>query len=615
MVVFVPLALSGGIVGNIMGQFAWVVVFSTLMSLLVSFTVTPMLASRFSKLSNLSSRNWVGGFFIWFEKSLDYMTELYAQLLLWALNRKALILIVTGALFISSFGLVAGGFIGTAFFGQSDQGEFIMKLELPKDATLKETNLAAQKAEQLLMGKKEVINVFSSIGRSTGLVSQSTPYLAEINVKMVPKEERTDRADVYAQRMRDELERGLPGVKVSTSQVSFFGGADEAPIQIILSSTELEDAMAYAKVVEAEVKKIPGTVAVELSVEEGNPELKVDIDRDRMAELGLNLQIVGATMQTAFSGNTNAKYRDGAYEYDINILLDDFDRSKLEDVANLGFTNLRGETIRLEQFANITQTTGPSMLERKDRVSSVTVRSQAIGRTTGTIGEEIKAAVAQNPPPKGVTLAYDGELKFQAEGFGALGIAFGAAILFVYLIMVALYDNWVYPFVVLFSIPVAIVGALFAMALAMQILDIFSIVGIIMLVGLVGKNAILLVDFANQLKEEGRSTFDALIEAGQIRLRPILMTTIAMVFGMLPIALATGAGAEWKNGLAWALVGGLTSSMLLTLIVVPVVYYLVDLAGYYLAKWTNRADTYPPLRASQNGLPDHSNALAEPKTL
>ncbi|MBV6426374.1 MAG: Multidrug resistance protein MdtC [Haliscomenobacter sp.] len=614
VVVFVPLALSGGIVGNIMGQFAWVVVFSTLMSLLVSFTVTPMLASRFSKLSNLSSRNWVGGFFIWFEKSLDYMTELYAQFLRWALNRKALILIVTAALFFTSFGLVAGGFIGTAFFGQSDQGEFIMKLELPKDANLKETNLAAQKAEQLLMGKKEVINVFSSIGRSTGLLSQSTPYLAEINVKMVPKEERADRADVYAQRMRDELERGLPGVKVSTSQVSFFGGADEAPIQIILSSTELEDAMAYAKVVEAEVKKIPGTVAVELSVEEGNPELKVDIDRDRMAELGLNLQIVGATMQTAFSGNTNAKYRDGAYEYDINILLDDFDRSKLEDVANLGFTNLRGETIRLEQFANITQTTGPSMLERKDRVSSVTVRSQAIGRPTGTIGEEIKAAVAKNPPPKGVTLAYDGELKFQAEGFGALGIAFGAAILFVYLIMVALYDNWVYPFVVLFSIPVAIVGALFAMALAMQILDIFSIVGIIMLVGLVGKNAILLVDFANQLKEEGRSTFDALIEAGQIRLRPILMTTIAMVFGMLPIALATGAGAEWKNGLAWALVGGLTSSMLLTLIVVPVVYYLVDLAGYYLAKWGNRADTYPPLRASQNGLPDHAKALTESKT-
>jgi HAE1 family hydrophobic/amphiphilic exporter-1 len=600
VVVFVPLALSGGIVGNIMGQFAWVVVFSTLMSLLVSFTVTPMLASRFSKLEHLSNRNFFGIFFIGFEKMLDRLTERYGKIVEWSLNHKFIIMTATLVLFLGSFGLVGGGYIGTAFFNQSDQGEFIMKLELPKDATLKETNLAAQDAEQVIRQKPEVVNVFSTIGRTTGLLSQSTPYLAEVNVKMVPKEERADRADVYAQRLRDELERALPGVKVSTSQVSFFGGADEAPIQIIVSSTDLDKAMTYAKVVEDEVKQTPGTVAVDLSVEEGNPELKVNIDRDKMAELGLNLQVVGATMQTAFSGNTNAKFRDGAFEYDINILLDDFDRKSLEDVAQLSFTNNRGEEVRLEQFADIVQTTGPSKLERKDRVSSVTVNSQVIGRPTGTIGEEIKARIAKNPPPPGVTIAYDGELKFQAEGFGALGIAFGAAILFVYLIMVALYDNWVYPLVVLFSIPVAIVGALLAMALAMQILDIFSIVGIIMLVGLVGKNAILLVDFTNQLKEEGKSTFDALVESGKIRLRPILMTTIAMVFGMLPIALAKGAGAEWKNGLAWALVGGLTSSMLLTLVVVPVAYYMVDAAGYFVARLRKKSDTYPPLRTSRN---------------
>ncbi len=596
VVVFVPLALSGGIVGNIMSQFAWVVVFSTLMSLVVSFTITPMLASRFSKLEHLSNRNFFGIFFIGFERMLDNLTERYGRIVNWSLNHKLIVMLSTLALFFGSFALVGGGYIGTAFFNQSDQGEFIMKLELPKDATLKETNLAAQGAEQIIRQKPEVVNVFSTIGRTTGLLSQSTPYLAEINVKMVPKEARADRADVYAQRLRDELERGLPGVKVSTSQVSFFGGADEAPIQIIVSSTDLDRAMEYARKVEEEVKKTPGTVAVEISVEEGNPELKVNINRDRMAELGLNLQIVGATMQTAYSGNTNAKFRDGAFEYDINISLDDFDRKSLEDVAQLTFMNTRGEEIRLEQFATIVQTTGPSKLERKDRVSSVTVNSQVIGRPTGTIGEEIKARLAENPPPAGVSIAYDGELKFQAEGFGALGIAFGAAILFVYLIMVALYDNWVYPFVVLFSIPVAIVGALLAMALAMQTLDIFSIVGIIMLVGLVGKNAILLVDFTNQLKEEGKSTFEALVESGKTRLRPILMTTIAMVFGMLPIALATGAGAEWKNGLAWALVGGLTSSMILTLVVVPVVYYLVDAIGYRIARLRKKSDNYPPLR-------------------
>jgi len=587
VVVFVPIALSGGIVGNIMGQFAWVVVFSTLMSLLVSFTVTPMLASRFSRLENLSEKNVVGFFFIAFERMLDNLTSRYAKVLKWALGHKAIVLIATLIIFIGSFGLVGGGFIGTAFFTQSDRGEFIISVELPKDATLKETNLAVHQVEKYLNQQPEVINIFSTIGRSTGMVSQGTPYIAEVNVKMVPKEERKERADVYAQRLRNELERNIPGAKIATTQVSFFGGADEAPIQVILSSAELKDALKYANEVAAILKKIPGAVDVEVSVEEGSPELRVQINRDRMAELGLNLQIVGATMQTAFSGNTNAKFRDGEYEYDINILLDDFDRKNLEDVAHLVFMNTRGEKIRLEQFAEIIQTTGPSMLERKDRAASVTVKSQVLGRPTGTIGEELKAMIGKTPPPKNVELAYDGELKFQAEGFGTLGIAFGAAILFVYLIMVALYDNWIYPFVVLFSIPVAMVGALLAMALAMQTMDIFSMVGIIMLVGLVAKNAILIVDFTNQLKAEGKSALEALMESGQIRLRPILMTTIAMVFGMLPIALATGAGAEWKNGLAWALVGGLTSSMILTLVVVPVVYYLVDLIGYYLSKWTH----------------------------
>ena len=604
VVVFVPIGLSGGIVGNIMSQFAWVVVFSTLMSLLVSFTVTPMLASRFSRLENLSEKNFVGIFFIAFERALNALGRRYAKILRWSMAHKAIVLTATTVIFFASFGLVGGGFIGTAFFSQSDRGEFIIKLELPKDATIKETNLAAQRAEQLLAQQPEVVNVFATIGRSTGFVAQSTPYIAEINVKMVSVEERSERADVYAQRMRDALERSLPGTKVSTAQVSFFGGADEAPIQVILSSAELADAMAYANVVADQLRQIPGAVDVELAVEEGNPELNVRIDRDRMAELGLNLQIVGATMQTAFSGNTNAKFRDGAYEYDINILLDDFDRTNIDDVGNLSFTNPLGQKIRLEQFATITQTTGPSVLERKDRVSAVTVRSQVLGRPTGTIGEELKARIAQNPPPEGVDLAYDGELKFQAEGFGALGIAFGAALLFVYLIMVALYNNWIYPFVVLFSIPVAIVGALLAMALALQTLDIFSIVGIIMLVGLVAKNAILIVDFTNQLKEEGKSAFEALLEAGEIRLRPILMTTIAMVFGMLPIALATGAGAEWKNGLAWALVGGLTSSMVLTLIVVPIIYYIMDLLAFYFSKWFGKGTAPHPRQSPPSSARD-----------
>lgn len=588
VVVFFPITLAGGIVGNIMRQFAWVVVFSTLMSLLVSFTITPMLASRVAKVTHLSPKNPGHLLLIWFERFITWLTNAYAELLKVVIKRwYTSLAVVIGAFFLlmMSFNLISGGYIGAAFISQSDAGQFIIKVELPKDGTLKETNLVVNKVEEFLAKKPEITDIFSTVGRTTGVLSgQATPYLAEVNVKMIPKEERSMRADIYAQQVRTELERVLPGVKVETVQVSFFGGADEAPLQIIVSATKLDDAMAYAQQLLGYFKEVPGTLAPEVSVEEGNPEIKVDIDRQKMAELGLNIQTVGATMQTAFSGNTDAKYRDGAYEYDINVAVDEFDRKDIDDVSSISFRNPAGELVRLEQFAKIYQTTGPSLLERKDRAASVTVKSFVLGRPSGTVGEEIKAKMAENPPPPGITISYDGDLKNQAEGFGSLLIAMAAALLFMYLIMVALYDNWVYPFVVMFSIPVAMMGAFLAMALAMQTLDIFAMLGLIMLMGLVAKNAILLVDFTNQMKAEGHHYKEALVLSGRTRLRPILMTTIAMVAGMLPIALAKGAGAEWKNALAWALVGGLTSSMVLTLVVIPAIYALVDRVGLFFTR-------------------------------
>jgi HAE1 family hydrophobic/amphiphilic exporter-1 len=224
----------------------------------------------------------------------------------------------------------------------------------------------------------------------------------------------------------------------------------------------------------------------------------------------------------------------------------------------------------------IRPSSGTTVLQRYSRVPAVTVQCQVIGRPVGTVGEDVMNTVKKMPIPKEVMIIPEGDMKYQTEAFGSMGIAFLASILFVYLIMVALYDSYVYPFVVIFSIPLAIIGALLALGLTMQSLNIFSILGIIMLVGLVGKNAILLVDFTNQMKREGHNTFDALILAGKVRMRPILMTTFSMIFGMMPIALASGAGSEWKNGMAWALIGGLTSSLFLTLIVVPVVYFLLD---------------------------------------
>ncbi|HJW30773.1 MAG TPA: efflux RND transporter permease subunit, partial [Saprospiraceae bacterium] len=324
------------------------------------------------------------------------------------------------------------------------------------------------------------------------------------------------------------------------------------------------------------IKAMPGANDVSVSVEEGNPELHVELDREKMAQLGISVGQVGETLQTAFAGNTDAKYRQGNNEYDINVRLDEFDRNNPTDVDRIQFINDRGEQIALSQFASLGQSNGPSMLERKNRRTSVTIKSNVLGVTSGTLAANINAAIAANPLPPSVEMNWTGDIDRQKTSFAALGLALMAAILLVYLVMVVLYDSFIYPFVVLFSVPVSLIGAFLSLNLAMSSLSIFTMMGTIMLFGLVMKNGILIVDFANHRKQEGYSTLEALIEAGHSRLRPILMTTIAMVIGMLPIALARGAGAEWKNGLAYVMMGGLISSLVLTVFVVPMAFYVAD---------------------------------------
>jgi HAE1 family hydrophobic/amphiphilic exporter-1 len=267
---------------------------------------------------------------------------------------------------------------------------------------------------------------------------------------------------------------------------------------------------------------------------------------------------------------------DGIYEYNIRIGIDNFDRTKLEDVSKINFLNKKGELIELKQFAEVGFGLGPSALERSDRISSITVKSNVDGRPSGTVGAEITAAIASKIPAD-ITIKPAGMMEMQSSAFGSLGFSFVAAIVLIYFILVILYNSLTDPLVVLFSIPLSMIGAFLALALTMNSLNIFSIIGLIVLIGLVAKNAILLVDFTNHMKhDKGYNTFNALIEAGKERMRPILMTTFAMIFGMLPVALASGDGAEMKNGMAWVIIGGLLSSMILTLIVVPIVYYIFD---------------------------------------
>ncbi|CAM4001097.1 efflux RND transporter permease subunit [Flavobacterium sinopsychrotolerans] len=578
VVVFLPIALSSGLVSNIITQFCVTVIISTLLSLVASFTIIPWLSSRYGKLEHIEGKNLFGRIILGFESYLTRFINWISGLLTWSLDHYKTTLAIVLVIFFSSIALVPAGFIGGEFFAASDSGEFLVQIEMPKDASLEQTNFMTQKAEAFLENEAFVESQFTIVGQTSGGLgaSQATAYKSEINVKMVQLDQRDEPANVYAAKTKRKLEKLLVGAKVKTVPVGILGTAEDATLGLIVTGPDVASAMKFAIAAEKELRTIPGATEIELSVEDGNPEVNVKVDRDKMAALGLSLQTVGITMQTAFSGNTDGRFRAGEYEYDINIKYNAFDRKSIADVSNLIFINDMGQQIKLNQFATVTEGSGPSQLERRDKTASVTVKGQNVGVASGTIVAQWQEKIDQLKKPTGVNYIWGGDQENQSEGFGTLGIALLAAIILVYLVMVSLYDSFVHPFVVLFAIPLSFIGALLALALTNNTLNIFTILGVIMLIGLVCKNAIMLVDYTNQRRAAGETIRTALIQANHARLRPILMTTIAMVFGMFPIALAAGAGAEWKNGLAWVIIGGLISSLFLTLIVVPVIYEIME---------------------------------------
>ena len=575
VIVFFPIILVNGMVGGLLRSFSTVIIVATLMSLFVSFTVTPLLASRIIKKENEFS--FWGRINKWIETQIEKLIFSYSRVLKWSLGHKRIILLATILLLISSFSLIGFGFIGNEFASMGDRGEFVLQIELPKEATVEKTNRVVKKIEKILFSKSEIKTVSTTVGSVGNMIGNlSSSNKAEINITLHPERKRKIPSAIYANQLKNEIKSSIPGIKVYASIMGLFGTTEMAPVQIVINCPNRDSLMNYAEKVLMEIRKVKGISDAKLSIETGNPEIAIHIDREKMSSLGLSLQMVGANLQTAFNGNSDNKFRDNEYEYDIDIKLNDIDTKNIADVSGISFTNINGQIIKLNQFATIVKTTGSSKLERKDRISAVTVESNVLGRPIGTVGSEIKEVVESIQKPLQLQVNYGGNMEQQSEGFGSLGFALLTSIFFVYLLMVALYDSYLDPFVVLFSVPVATIGALLALALSMQSLSIFSILGMIILVGLVTKNAILLVDFTNQLKKEGHSTIEALIMAGKLRLRPILMTTLSMVIGLMPLAFAKGAAAEWKNGLAWVLIGGLSSSLLLTLVLVPVVFLLKD---------------------------------------
>ena len=580
VVVFLPILFLQVFVADMLKQFSIVVITSTLTSLLVCFTLTPWLSSRIGKKEDLQPTNFMNRFLLWFEKQLKTFIDWYGHQLEWVFSHKLLFTGIVLLLVVMTAGIMKQGIIGKEMMSTGDQGKFRLNLEYDRTTTVQENNIRTQRIENFILQQPEVATLFSNIaGPSTGIGSLGvgSANLSEFTIQLKPEEERKVKTEEYMISLREELKRQFPGVSFSMAVLGLL--PKQAPIKITLTGSDPDLILETAEDLKLAIEEIPGADNVRLSVEAGSPEYKVIPDKERMQRLGLTTAYVGMNLRTAFTGNEDATLTENGKEYPVRVWLDDFDRKNYEDVQRLSIVNPMNIPVEVSQFAQVRQENSPSLLERLDRQPSVTLTSESLGRPSGTLADEVINHLKTRPLPEGIELVWGADIKTQNESFRALASVLLISFILIYLIMVALYDNYIYPFVALFAIPMAAIGAFLALNLSLNHITLFAQLGLIMLMGLVTKNSILIVDFTNQLKARGKSYKEALIIAGKERLRPIMMTTVAMAVGMLPIALAKGTASEWKNGLAWVIIGGLISSMILTVYIVPMIYYVVDSIG------------------------------------
>jgi HAE1 family hydrophobic/amphiphilic exporter-1 len=600
VVVFLPIAFMGGIVGQFFRSFGLTVAVTVLFSLLVSFTLTPMLASRFYRRGEALEEP--KGFFRWFDARYRALERLYRRLLGWALRHRWAVIVTGNGLLLLTLILVIGSALRGSpllpfrFAPSQDQGLIGITVKLPPAAALSETDAVVKRIEQAALSIPEVKFVSSLVGASgAGFIGAGDrgPRFADIQVTLHPKKALLDslmfwvkheeplrtRSDVeIAGELREKI-GVIPGAQITVNAISGFrGGGFGVPIQLAMVGKDTTTLLETAERVKQLISQIPGVKDTDLSWSAGKPELQVVVDRERATRLGVSLAEIALALRTAYEGDTSVKYREGGQEYAIRVRLDEADRQRVSELSNLVVSYVQGAPVYLRDVATIRLDEGPTRIERADRQRRVMVLANIMpGYSLGNLRVQIDNLLRQqNVIPPGVRVSWFGEGEVLAREGAYMMQALLLSFILVYLLMVALFENWLYPFIIMFSQPQALVGALLALIVARSELNIVSMIGIIMLVGLVGKNAILLVDFTNTLRARGLSREEALQQAGPIRLRPILMTTAALVLAMVPIALAVGRGSEFRAPLGIVIIGGMLVSTLLTLVVIPCMYTVMD---------------------------------------
>jgi HAE1 family hydrophobic/amphiphilic exporter-1 len=605
--IFLPVAFMKGIIGRFFIQFALTVVFAVLVSLLVSFTLTPMMASIFLKHHKASVPDpLVPGavkpgsklfqYHIWqkmgdkLEKYYRKMEDGYRVLLEFSLRYRKSMLIGALGVFAASLALVVFG-LKQEFVPPEDQGNFVIRLEAPFDYSVDAVEKYFQPAEDYVKAIPEITSVYYFQGYG----GYSNRALMIVGLK--PKADRKKSQEDLKKEVRIKL-RKIAGLKVSAEDISLIGGGQrQVPIQYSVRGQDLAALTEYAKKISAELSKLPGIVDVDTSIEAGKPEFKVYIDRDRAADLGVEVATIAEAIYLLVGGEMDiARYKDEqkGKRYDIRVRLNPQDRESGSGLQRIYVRARDGKLVELSNVVKLQEGSGPSVINRVDRQRAITIFAALEGKAMGDAISELDAISARILPPDYLP-KYQGMADTMKESFGYLLFALMLGIIMAYMILASQFESFVHPATVLLSMPLSFIGAFGALYITGKTINIYSLIGLILLMGLVKKNAILLVDYTNVSRERGMSRREAILHAGPVRMRPILMTTFAMIFGMLPVALGVGEGAETRAPMGIAVIGGLLTSLFLTLLVVPAAYDIFDDWQEYFKKRKSRkqAGVYP----------------------
>ncbi|HWR43636.1 efflux RND transporter permease subunit [Sporomusa sp.] len=588
LAVFVPVGNMGEIIGQYFKQFGLTVAFAVAFSLFVAFTLTPMLSAYWLKANHDAAGRqlrWLEALLDKWEQGFESLRENYRQLLYWALKRpKKLVALALLSLFLNALLMP---FLGSEFQPTYDSGEFNINMMAPAGTSIERNKELVAQVEKEVMAIPELESAYMVVGMNRQV------YRSMVGIRLVDSGKRSRSMMQIMDSLRVKF-RNVKGLKVSVSTGQSQGRGDSRPIQVALRGPELDTLNMYASTLAEKIKQIPGTTDVDISSEQSEPEVQVKFDPDRLGDAGLDATAAGKAVQIAFLGSTaKNQYNVADSDYDMRVQLKQENRLSLEDVANLRISGKNG-FIRLGDIAEVKLSSGPTQIDREDRQRQVIVYANAVGTTPGEVIAKVKEIIPSLNLSLGYTHKLVGQAQMMESSFKEISKALILAVILIYMVLAAEFESFIHPLTIMLSLPFSLVGAVLGLLISGNTINIMSLIGVIMLMGLVTKNAILLVDYTNQQREQGVPIIDALVEAGSVRLRPILMTTMAMIFGMLPIALGIGAGAEIRSSMGVSLIGGLITSTFLTLVIIPLVYLLIDkMQNYFKTVKPNMTERNP----------------------